>query len=290
MTQTINKKYKTIAGARMAYVDVGEGDPIVFLHGNPTSSYLWRNIIAPLSARYRCLAPDLIGMGDSEKLVAGGTERYSFFEHRRYLDGFLDSLDFARKPILVVHDWGSALGFDWLRRFPERARAVAYMEAILGAREWDELPPPAREIFQALRSPHGEQLVLDENFFVEQLMPKSILRELLPAEREEYRRPFREPGEARRPTLSWPRQLPIGGEPPEICELVERYVAFLERSPLPKLFVNAEPGRLLVGAPRERCRRFPNQREVTVSGLHYIQEDSPSEIATAISEWAKDLP
>lgn len=290
MTDPIAKKFAHVDGARIAYVDRGTGAPMLFLHGNPTSSYLWRNIIEPLSKDYRCIAPDLVGMGDSDKLPAGGDERYSFFEQQRYLDAFIDALELSEKVVLVVHDWGSALGFDWLRRFPERVRAIAYMEAIVGVREWEEMPPPAREIFRKLRSPQGEHLVLEENFFVEELMPRSVLRELTLEERAEYRRPFLEPGEARRVTLSWPRQLPIGGEPREICELVERYAAFLETSEVPKLFINAEPGRLLVGPGRDRCRHFPNQQEITVRGLHYIQEDSPVEIATGIANWAKGLP
>lgn len=287
MNAQMTKKFAHVADVRFAYVERGTGAPMLFLHGNPTSSFLWRNIIEPLSARYRCIAPDLIGMGDSQKLEAGGPERYSFFEQQRYLDAFIDALDLREPVVLVVHDWGSALGFDWLRRFPDRVRGLAYMEAIVGVRAWEEMPPPAQEIFRNLRAPQGEHLVLQENYFVEQLMPRSVLRELTPEERAEYRRPFLEPGEGRRVTLSWPRQLPIGGDPREICELVERYSAFLERSPVPKLFVNAEPGRLLVGPGRERCRRFPNQQEITVRGLHYIQEDSPAEIAAGIADWAK---
>ncbi|MFZ5892547.1 MAG: haloalkane dehalogenase [Myxococcota bacterium] len=290
MIDKISKKFMKVNSVEVAYVERGAGQPMLFLHGNPTSSYLWRNIIVPLSRSYRCIAPDLIGMGDSQKLSEGGEGRYSFFEQQRYLEAFLEALDFEQPLILVVHDWGSALGFDWMRRHPERVRGVAYMEAIVGVRAWDELPPPAREIFEALRSPRGEAMILEQNLFVEQLLPRSVLRELRPEELEEYRRPFREPGESRRPTLSWPRQLPIGGEPPEICELVERYAAFLAQSSTPKLFVNAEPGRLLVGPLRERCRRWPNQREVTVRGLHYIQEDSPHEIAAAILDWANELP
>jgi haloalkane dehalogenase len=284
------KKFVTVGGVRLAYVERGAGEPIVFLHGNPTSSYLWRNIIAPLSMRYRCIAPDLVGMGDSDKLLGGATDRYSFFEHQRYLDGFLERLRLERPALLVVHDWGSALAFDRTRRHPESVRGIAYMEAIVGERSWDSFPPAARELFQGLRSSRGEALVLEQNLFVEQLLPNSILRKLTDGELAEYRRPFLEPGEARRPTLSWPRQLPIAGEPKEICELVERYAAFLERSEIPKLFVNAEPGRALVGALRERVRRWPNQREVTVRGLHFIQEDSPAEIAAAIADWARDLP
>jgi haloalkane dehalogenase len=283
------KKFVTVSGAKMAYVDRGTGAPMIFLHGNPTSSFLWRNIVAPLAARYRCIAPDLVGMGDSDKLVPSSDERYSFFEHQRYLDGFLESLRLD-PAILVVHDWGSALGFDWTRRYPQRVRGIAYMEAIVGVRSWNDFPPAGRDMFQALRSEKGDSMVLEQNQFVEKLLPGSMLRPMTPEEHDEYRRPFREPGESRRPTLAWPRLLPIDGEPPEMCALVERYAAFLATSPIPKLFVNAEPGRSLVGELRERVRRWPNQREVTVRGLHFIQEDSPVEIASAIRDWAETLP
>ena len=284
------KKFKQINNLRLAYVERGAGQPIVFLHGNPSSSFLWRNILEPLSAEYRCIAPDLLGMGDSDKVPGDDPERYSFFEQQRYLDGLLASLHFEQPLILVVHDWGSALGFDYARRHPTRVRGIAYMEAITGVRAWEAMPPQARELFQALRSDAGEQMILEQNAFIEKLLPLSIQRTLTPEEHEEYRRPFREPGEGRRPTLAWPRQLPIGGEPREICELVQRYAAFLAESSLPKLFINAEPGRLLTGALREACRRWPNQTEVSVSGLHYIQEDSPAEITRRIRDWARTLP
>jgi haloalkane dehalogenase len=285
------KQRASVKGHSMSYVDQGAGGPVLFLHGNPTSSYLWRNIIAKLSPSYRCIAPDLIGMGDSDKLTPSGPERYSFFEHREYLDGFIDSLGLTEPVILVVHDWGSALGFDWARRNASsgKVRGIAYMEAIVGGRAWSDFPEPARGVFQALRSDAGERMILDENFFVEQLLPLSMFRKLTPAEHDEYRRPFREPGESRRPTLSWPRQIPIAGEPPEICALVEEYVAFLATSPVPKLFINAEPGRIITAAQREQCRAWPNQRELTVKGLHYVQEDTPDEIADAIRDWASTL-
>lgn len=284
------KQFRYINNTRLAYVERGAGRPMLFLHGNPTSSFLWRNILGPLSADNRCFAPDLLGMGDSDKLGGDDPERYSFFVQQRYLDGFIESLQLDQPVILVVHDWGSALGFDFARRFPERVRGIAYMEAITGIRAWEAMPPQARELFRALRSPAGEQMILEQNAFIERLLPLSVLRALTPEEHDEYRRPFREPGEARRPTLSWPRQLPIGGEPKEICALVERYAAFLAESPIPKLFVNAEPGRLLTGELRDACRRWPNQSEVTVAGLHYVQEDSPTEITSAIRAWARTLP
>ena len=291
MSAQIAKKSLTVHGSRLAYVDQGSGSPLLFLHGNPTSSYLWRNIIPPLASNYRCIAPDLIGMGDSDKLAPSlGPDRYSLFSHQRYLDGFIEALELEQPITLVVHDWGSALGFEWARRHPERVRGIAYMEAIVEERKWTDMPEQGRIIFEALRSEQGEQLILAQNVFIEQMLPRSTLRTLTPEEHAEYRRPFREPGEDRRSTLSWARQLPIDGEPREICELVQRYAAFLATSPIPKLFINAEPGRLLTGTGRDACRLWPNQQEVTVKGLHYVQEDSPVAIATALANWASTLP
>jgi haloalkane dehalogenase len=289
MIENHPKRRVSVKGHAMSYVDVGTGAPMVFLHGNPTSSYLWRNIITPVSARFRCLAPDLIGMGDSDKLTPSGPDRYTFFEHRDYLDAFLDSLALTEPVVLVIHDWGSALGFDWARRHPGRVRGIVYMEAIVGTRAFRDVPEPGRGIFQALRSAAGEKMILEENFFIEQLLPMSILRKLTPAEHDEYRRPFREPGEGRRPTLSWPRQIPFDGEPEDISALVQDYARFMAASPLPKLWIDAEPGRLLTGAMRDVVRGWPNQRVVTVKGLHYLQEDAPDEIAAAILDWAKTL-
>ena len=232
-------KKRTRVNGRPAHVDVGSGAPMVFLHGNPTSSYLWRNIMRPLSTNFRRLAPDLIGMGDLDKLVPSGpsaTRSPEFAVSWTHLE----SMAFDEPLVLVVHDWGSALGFDWACRHPDRVRGIAYMEAIVGMRSWEDFPLASRPIFQAFRSPAGERLVLEENAFVEQVLPGAILRKLTEAEHDEYRRPFREPGESRRPTLSWPRQLPIEGEPKEIRALVEAYVGFLAQSSIPKLFVNAD--------------------------------------------------
>jgi haloalkane dehalogenase len=289
MSVSSEKRFVSVRNQRIAYVQRGSGPTVVFLHGNPTSSYLWRNVIPPLASRYRCIAPDLIGMGDSDKLAPSGPERYRFEEHQSFLDGLLEQVVPRGPVVLVVHDWGSALGFEWARRYPDRVSGIAYMEAIVGVRQWEDFPPPARELFQGLRSPLGEQMILEQNVFVEELLPRSILRTLTPEEHAEYRRPFAEAGEGRRPTLSWPRQLPIASEPKEICAMVERYAAFLAQSLLPKLFINAEPGRLLTGALRERCRSWPNQREVTVRGLHYVQEDSPGEIAAALLAFANEI-
>ncbi len=281
------RKRLNAAGVAMAYVDTGAGDPIVFLHGNPTSSYLWRNVIPHLAPIARCLAPDLAGMGESGKAPDGS---YRLVDHIRYLDGWFAALGLERQQVtLVVHDWGSALGFHWARRNPGAVKGLAYMEAIVRPLAWSEWPEPARQLFQALRTPAGEQLILERNLFVERILPASVIRKLREAEMEAYRRPFREFGEARRPTLTWPRQIPLDGEPAGVAALVEDYAAWLGQSAVPKLFINAEPGSILVGVQREFCRRWPNQREVTVKGIHFIQEDSPHEIGRALAEWYSTL-
>jgi haloalkane dehalogenase len=268
-----------VLDTEMAYLDTGRGRPVVFLHGNPTSSVLWRDVIPHVSAVARCLAPDLVGMGQSGKAPGGA---YRFVDHARYLDAWLGAMGLTRDVTLVVHDWGSALGFHWARRHPERVAGLVYMEAIVRPLTWAEWPENARKIFQGMRSPAGEELVLEKNVFVERILPASIIRKLSDAEMDAYRAPFREPGESRRPTLTWPREIPVVGEPADVVAIVEEYGKWLARSPVPKLFVNAEPGSILVGAQREFCRAWPNQQEVTVKGLHFIQEDSPHEIGEAI--------
>jgi haloalkane dehalogenase len=279
------RRRQPVLDSSLAYVEVGAGDPIVFLHGNPTSSYLWRNVIPHLEGLGRCLAPDLIGMGRSGR-AAGG--RYRFVDHARYLDAWLEALDLHRVT-LVVHDWGSALGSHWARRHPDRVRALVYMEAIVRPLTWAEWPDSARAVFQAMRSPAGEDMVLAKNVFVERILPGSVRRGLTPEAMERYREPFREPGEGRRPTLTWPREIPIEGEPPDVTAAVEAYAAWLARSPLPKLFINAVPGAILTGAQREFCRTWPNQQEVAVTGSHFLQEDSPDEIGQAIAGFLRRL-
>ena len=282
------KRRLDIDGVPMAYVDVGEGDPIVFLHGNPTSSYLWRNVLPHVVPLGRCIAPDLVGMGDSGKLPEPGASSYSFVEHRRYLDGLLDELGVDGGVTFVVHDWGSALGFDWANRHRDAVAGIVYMEAIVRPLRWEEWPPQARSIFEGLRSAAGEEMVLEKNLFVEAVLPASVIRTLTAEEMAEYRRPFAEPGEARRPTLTWPRQIPIGGEPVEVLEIVADYADWLATSDVPKLLVVAHPGAILVGGQLEFCRRWPNQREVTVAGSHFLQEDSPDAIGLAIAAWLRD--
>ncbi len=283
------KSTMAVLGRTMAFVEVGEGNPIVFLHGNPTSSYLWRNVIPHLADRFRCVAPDLIGMGDSDKLPHSDEYSYTYVEHRKYLDGLLEALDLGDRVTLVLHDWGSGLGFDWARRNADRVAGIAYMEAIVAPVTWEDWPDAARSIFEAMRSDAGEALVLERNLFVERILPASIIRTLTDGEMAAYRAPFVEPGEARRPMLTWPRQIPIDGIPQDVHDIVAEYSAWLTETPIPKLFINAEPGSILVGRQREIARGFPNQREVTVAGMHFIQEDSPDEIGRALAQWRADL-
>lgn len=284
------KKFATVYGKQMAYIEEGEGDPIVFLHGNPTSSYLWRNVMPHLAGRGRLIAPDLIGMGDSDKLSDSGPDRYTYVEHRKYLFALLEQLDVTSNVTLVIHDWGSGLGFHWAHMHPEAVRGIAFMEGIVApVPNWDSFPEAPRAMFQGLRSEAGEEMVLQKNLFVEAILPGSILRELSEEEMAEYRRPFATAGEDRRPTLTWPRQIPIGGEPADVAEIVGAYSAWLRETPVPKLFVNAEPGALIIGPVRDYVRSFPNLEEVTVAGAHFIQEDSPDEIGLAIQEWHANL-
>ncbi|MCB1012841.1 MAG: haloalkane dehalogenase [Microthrixaceae bacterium] len=283
-TEALPKYTMNVNGLEMAYHESGQGESVVLLHGNPTSSYLWRNIIPHISGRYRCIAPDLIGMGDSAKLPNTGAGSYRFVEHRRYLDELLDRLALGDSVTLVVHDWGSALGFDWARRNDRRIAGIAYMEAIVRPVEWSDWPEAAREIFEGFRSDAGEKMVIEDNLFVEAVLPASILRDLTPEEHDEYRRPFKVP-EHRRPTLTWPREIPLAGEPADVVEIVREYSEWLPGTSFPKLFINAEPGAILTGAQREFCRTWKNQTEVTVSGIHFIQEDSPDEIGKAIHDW-----
>ena len=288
-TAELPKKHATVLGKRMAYAEMGEGDPIVFLHGNPTSSYLWRNIMPHLENLGRCIAPDLIGMGDSDKLDDVGPTSYRFVEHRRYLDALLDQLGVRENVTMVIHDWGSALGFDWANRHRDAMKGICYMEGIVRPVTWEEWPKEATPVFQGFRSENGEAMVLEKNVFVERVLPGSVIRPMSEEEMAVYRRPFAEPGEGRRPTLTWPRQIPIGGEPADVVAIAQDYADWLSGSEVPKLFVNADPGAILTGPQREFCRAWPNQTEVTVKGSHFIQEDSPHEIGEALRSWLGSL-
>ena len=290
-TKPFPKNHVTVAGKRMAYVELGEGEPVfLFLHGNPTSSYLWRNLMPEVSGLGRCIAPDLIGMGDSDKLDNPGPLTYRFATHRDFLWGFIDAVIGPERPVvLVAHDWGSALGFDWANHHRERVLGIAYMEAIVRPLSWAEWPEASRRVFQGFRASAGEDMILERNLFVERVLPASILRQLAPEEMAEYRRPFQNRDD-RWPTLAWPRVIPIDGEPADVTALVGAYAEWSAQNEIPKLFVNAEPGAILTGAPREFCREWRNQTEVTVKGSHFIQEDSGPEIGRAIADWAATLP
>lgn len=284
------KKFETVNGRRIAYVEEGSGEPIMLLHGNPTSSYLWRNVVPHLVDSGRVIVPDLIGQGDSDKLPAEEEpDRYSFLVAYEYLCGLLEQIGVTENVTLVIHDWGSGLGFHWAHKHPEAVRGIAYMEGIVMPIEWDDWPEGARGAFQGFRSPKGEELILERNMFIEAILPSAIIRDLTEEEMAHYRAPFEKP-EDRQPTLNWPRHIPISGEPPHMVELVAAYGKWLESSEtLPKLFINAEPGSILIGRQREYCRSWPNQQEVTVKGAHFVQEDSPDEIGGAVASWLKNI-
>ena len=283
------KKRAQVNGYEMAYVDEGEGDPIVFLHGNPTSSYLWRDVMPHCEGLGRIVAPDLIGMGDSQKLRDSGPDRYTFGEHAGFLDALLEQIGVRERVTLVIHDWGSALGFHWANRHRDAVRGIVYMEAIVKPLTWDEWPNAVTPVFQAFRSEKGEEMILEKNFFVENVLPASIARKLDDAEMAEYRRPFANPGEDRRPTLTWPRQIPIEGEPADVVKIVDDYGSWLSSSDVPKLFIDADPGAILRGTARDFCRSWPNQTEITVEGIHFVQEDSPDEIGRAVADFVQRL-
>ncbi len=286
--QPLAKNTVEILGRRMAYHERGEGPPVLFLHGNPTSSYLWRDVIPELEGYGRLIAPDLIGMGDSEKLPDPGPDTYTFATHRNHLDAFIEAvIGPAQSIVFVVHDWGSALGFDWANRHRDRVRGIAYMEGIVRPiAGWDEWSAAATPIFQGFRSDKGEAMILDRNVFVERVLPGSVLRKPSEAEMTEYRKPFLERGD-RWPTLTWPRQIPIAGEPADVVQIAEDYSQWMAQNRIPKLFVNADPGAILIGAPRAFCRSWANQTEVTVPGSHFIQEDSGPAIGRAVAAWMK---
>ncbi|MGH8677054.1 MAG: haloalkane dehalogenase [Burkholderiales bacterium] len=281
------KKFAKVKGSRMAYMERGKGDAIVFQHGNPTSSYLWRNVMPHFEGLGRLIACDLIGMGDSDKLENSGPARYTYAEHREYLFALWDEIDIGKNVVFVLHDWGSALGFEWASRNPYRVAGVVYMEALVTPITRADWPENSRRVFQGFRSEAGEEMVLTKNIFVEGVLPNAVIRKLSEDEMANYRKPFATPGEGRRPTLTWPRQIPIDGQPADVVKVVENYSAWLAKSAVPKLFVNADPGSILTGRQRELCRSWPNQTEVTVKGYHFIQEDSPDEIGRAVADFVR---
>lgn len=288
-TMPYEKKFARVNDRQIAYVEEGSGDPIVLLHGNPTSSFLWRNVVPELVESGRVIVPDLIGQGDSEKLPASeGPGRYTLEVAYSYVDGLLETIGANDNVTLVIHDWGSAIGFLWAMRHPAAVRGVAYMEGIVRPVSWADWPESAVGIFKGFRSEKGEDLILNRNMFIEAVLPTSVIRTLSNAEMDAYRAPFPSPDD-RQPLLNWPRQIPIEGEPEDVVDLVKQYGAFMAASDIPKLFINADPGSILVGPQREFCRSWANQQEVTVKGLHFIQEDSPAEIGQAVANWLKAI-
>lgn len=286
--QEIEKKTVKVLGKNMAYVEKGEGNPIIFQHGNPTSSYLWRNIIPHLENQGKCIAIDLIGMGDSDKLEDEGDNTYSYHVHKKYFDACLKELGIKEDITFVIHDWGSALGFNWAYDNKNSVKGICYMEAIVKAISWDDWPEDGKSIFQGFRSEAGEDLILKKNLFIEGVLPGAIIRNLSNKEMEVYRKPFLKEIE-RRPTLDWPRQIPIDNKPEEVCNIVEDYSLWMSINEIPKLFINANPGSILRGEQREFCRKWKNQQEVTVKGSHFIQEDSPEDIGQAVSSWYQKI-
>jgi haloalkane dehalogenase len=289
-TDELPKHTCEVDGKRMAYVELGEGPPIVFLHGNPASSYIWRNIMPVVAPHGRCIAPDLIGMGDSEKLEGDDPMRYGFLQHRRFVEGLLNGIGVTEEVVLVGQDWGGALAMDWASRHRESVRGIVYFETIVRSRSWDEMDQSVREMFERIRSPEGETLVLRDNLFVEKSFSERMLRRLSDAEWAVYRRPYLNAGEDRRPTLTFPRELPINGKPHHTAEAVKAYSEWMAINDVPKLFIDGDPGAIIIGPIREFCRSWKHQEEVRVKGKHFLQEDSPLEISEAIANWLKRLP
>ena len=288
-TMPYEKKFAGVNGKQIAYVEEGSGDPIVLLHGNPTSSFLWRNVVPELVESGRVIAPDLIGQGDSEKLpTSEGPGRYTLEVAYSYVDGLLETIGANENVTLVIHDWGSGIGFLWAMRHSAAVRGVAYMEGIVRPVGWADWPESGVGIFKGFRSEKGEDLILNRNMFIEGILPGSVIRKLSEAEMDAYRAPHLD-SDDRQPLLNWPRQIPIEGEPENVVDLVNEYGAFMAGSDIPKLFINADPGSILIGAQREYCRSWPNQQEVTVKGLHFIQEDSPVEIGQAVANWLQAI-
>ncbi|MGJ8689758.1 MAG: haloalkane dehalogenase [Gammaproteobacteria bacterium] len=280
------KKKVQVRGLDMAYYEGGTGDPIVFLHGNPTSSYLWRNIIPHVQHLGRCIAPDLIGMGDSDALPNSADGVYKFSTHLDYVFEMLDAIGVSERVTLVIHDWGSGIGLSYAQKFPERIRGIAYMEAILNPSSLPAIPEPDSGIFNVFRSERGEEAVLQNNVFIEQILIGGLGYYLTEEDKNEYRRPYLEAGESRRPTLEWPRELPRGGNPADTVALVTSYTDWFAASDIPKLFIRVNPGALITPGPLlDYIRSFKNQKEVTVFGSHYVQEVSPDAIGRALSEW-----
>ena len=285
----IDKKFFTHKNKKIAYVDVGTGDPIIFFHGNPSSSYLYRNIIKNLNSGYRCIAADMIGMGDSDKLDNPGHMTYTFDTHFEYLSELIKSLNLNEKITLVGQDWGGPLSIKWARENSDKVRGICYFETVIAPIKSEEMQEPLKSLFMMLRSEKGDKKVLEENFFVEKMLGTDPITPLSEETMAVYRKPFLNPGEDRRPTLDWPRQIPIDKEPKHVHEEVKKNLSFMMETEIPKLLIIAKPGRLMPKPLIEFCRKFKNQSEATVKGNHFVQEDSPDEISENIDNWLKSI-
>ncbi len=289
-TMRYDKRSVTVHGKRMAYVDTGgDGDSIVFLHGNITQSYMWRNIIPHVEPLARCIAVDNIGQGDSAKLDDSGPGSYRLREHQRYIDGFLEQVDPGDRVTLMMHDWGVQLGLGWGNRNRHRLKGIAHMQGLMGNLNWDFWNQEVSAVMKRLRTDDGEDLVLNQNLFVEKVLPAMVIRDLPAEVWDEYRRPYRNPGEDRRPSLTWPREIPVEGEPADVLSVIENNNRWLAGSPIPKLYIHVRPETVIKGHVLEHVRSFPHQTEVSVQGLHYVQEDSPHEIGAALADWYRRL-
>ena len=280
-------KFVDVHGSRMHYVDVGEGDPVLFLHGNPTSSYLWRNIIPHLSGQARCIAPDLIGMGKSDHPKIP----YRYDDHYRYVTGFVDALDIGSNLTLVIHDWGSALGFRWAHQHQDAVKGIAFMEAMLFPLSWERMPAEYRTGFRMMRSPGlGWGMISVGNVFIKKMLPDMVARGLTPEAQAYYASAF--PTIASRQAVrQWPQEIPIDGKPADNDATVGAFGEWLTRTELPKILFHGSPGTIIreddVAWVREN---LANLQVVDIGdGLHFIQEDNPGLIGSELSKWYATL-
>lgn len=279
-------KFVEVHGSKMHYIDEGDGDPILFLHGNPTSSYLWRNIIPYLTPHGRCIAPDLIGMGKSDKPKLA----YRFFDHYKYVEGFVEALK-LRNITLVIHDWGSALGFHYAMQHENNIKGMAFMEALITPLKWSGFNKDFKMGFKLMRTPAvGWFMISVLNVFNKRILPAATVRKLSAEELAMYQQPFRTIG-SRRPVRQWPREIPIDGKPAEVHEVIEQYHQKLQQSDLPKLLFYATPGGLINEEAVAYCKaHFKNLETVHIGpGIHYLQEDNPHKIGAELARWYQGL-
>jgi haloalkane dehalogenase len=283
-----SKKSIMVKDRKMAFIEVGRGDPIVFIHGNANSAYMWRNILPYMEDLGRLIAIDNIGQGDSDKLPDSGPGSYTLAEHQVYINGIMEALDINKNVTLVMHDWGGPLGLTWARSHSENIKGLVHCEIVVGNHSsYDDYPDGHGERLKRVRGPDGEKLVMTDNYFIEKIYMGGVIRNIDDETMAEIRRPYEGPRENRRPTLTWPRQIPIGGKPKDVADLVDDLSFWMAENDIPKLFIRAEPGQILFGRDLEIINSWANQKTVTVAGLHHPQEDSPDDIGIALRNWYK---